>query len=284
MTEDLSQVNSNSPAPFIDPSLQRQLNLITGETIDGRPKVRLVWGQSPDATVFYRGENRMRYLLKTTKFLRGWDARYYTESGGLKEIKRLPPSTSPPKAPGALFITPVYEHQDVGIPRWFLEQYLPPSLSIIGWEEARYDTNSETGEIIDELGPPPTNGMYESAFLMLAQHDGCCNESFKPGCLGSYRSPEPYDLEYVRWIMFKLNEEPYKYSWEQMPPPEVVAQAIKDAKYEAEQLQLKEGEELSYAIKNSLLTSRRRLEGDGHGLDRFTYHDLGAAFAKARKF
>ncbi len=274
---------SNIEAPPIDPSLQKQLTLMGGTLLDGRPKLRLVWGQDPSITVFYRGKQRLRYIHHYTEQLVGWNARYYDSAGKLLEVKRFPPSLRPSEAAGALLVDPIMETWDIGIPRWFIEQYMPPSLACQDWDENRHTLDEETKTVIDELGPPPNQGMYEEAFLMIADHTKCCEKGNNVGCPGEYRAPNQTDIEYVRWLMWQLDQEPFKYTWEEMPPADIVAQAIKDSYYEAEELRLAEKRELSYYIQNDLMAHRRRLQG-GSGMDLSTYHDLAPSFERARKF
>lgn len=274
---------SNSEAPPISSGWQKQLTQIGGTLLDGRPKLRLIWGQSPDATIFYRGRQRLRYIHHWTEEIVGWDAHYYDSTGRLLEIKRFPPSLRPSEASGALIVRPVLEVRDIGIPRWFIEQYMPPSLACAGWEDSRHSLDEDTREMVDELGPPPSQGMYEEAFMMIADHSKCCEKGKQSGCPGEYRAPNQMDIEYVRWLMWQLEQEPFRYTWEEMPPAEVVAQAIRDSYYEDAQIKEKEREDLAYCIKNDLMAHKRRLQG-GSGLDLQTYHDLSPSFERARKF
>lgn len=270
MVEPMTQ--RNNPAPDIDPLLQQQLNEIGGLMLDGRPKLRLVWGQDPQTSIFWEGRQRLRYLLATTREFVGWKA--YELTG----VKIFPPTPQPPKS-SALIVEKFYEEEDIGIPRWYVEQIIPGEFLVDGWEKMRYDM--EEGQLIDSLGPPPPEGDYEEAFYMIADHSKCCpNNNFKIGCKGDYREPQQYDIEYVRWLMRQLQDEPFRYDWQSVPPPEVVVQSLLDRKTASLHNQLKKREETEYAIRNSLLS----MKGKTFGVTPMTVPDLGAIFTGARRY
>lgn len=264
----------NVGAPFVDSGFQKKLTDIAGTTLDGRPRVRLVWGQDPQATIFYCGEQRLRYIHHFEESIVGWRASYYNQDGTLREVKVFGPSIEAPAAPGAQIVTPISERRDIGIPRWFLEQYMPPSVACRGWET--FD---------EELGPPPRDGQYEEAFLMIADHSDCCKEELQAGCPGKYCAPDQRHLTYVQFLMWALNSEPYRYTWEEMPPPELIAQDIKERESRIATNRELIKSETNYILQNAMMTHRRRIAGGGgSGLDLNTYHDFGGAFAKAKKF
>lgn len=263
---------ANYPAPRIDPSFQKQLTLLGGTLIDGRPKLRLIWGQSPKATDFWKGQRRLRYLYKAEQVMVGW------ASG---DGKMYPPTTEPPpfEETGSLVVDPVYTFHDIGIPRWYIEQIMPTAILGQDWDKLRYDYNPETGELEDSLGEIPALGSYEEAFYMIADHEACCGENaFTVGCKGAYRDPQQSDIEYVRWLMFQLHQEAYRYTWEEVPPPEVVVQSLLDQRTKVEEAEQKKVSETEYAIRNSLLTHKGSVFGGQRTWD------IGAAFARARKF
>lgn len=276
---------ANEPRPYVDPAFERELAKIAGSTLDGKPRLRLVWGQSPEATIFYCGRQRMRYIHHFSEKMVGWEAIWYDKGGKEQHRKRYPLTLEPPKADGARFVRPIIETVDVGIPRWFIEQYMPPEVACAGWHSQRYTTDFEKGEMVDELGPPPTQGMYEEAFHMIADHAKCCPKQKKNGCPGFYRAPDQRDLEFVKYCWYAMNQEPYRYGWEQMPPPEVLKQDNRDRWTDHVYYQAHMEAETEYALRSAITPHRNRIFGSTHGgLDKFTYHDLSPAFSKAKKF
>ncbi len=243
---------------------------------DGRPRLRLIWGQSPLASVFWKGERRLRYLYKTEHRLIGWMA---------PDGRMFPPTVEPPSVEQtqALVVEPVYQDEDIGIPRWYIEQMMPSSILCAEWDKIRYDMNLERGELEDSLGPPPSTGDYEEAFYMVADHDACCpGNSFHPGCKGSYRDPNQGDIEYIRWLMKQLNDEPFRYTWEEVPPPEVVVQVLQDSKNAEIERRVKKNTETAYAIRNSIMSAKgSTLSG---AVRPITVPDLGNIFKHAQKF
>lgn len=265
--------NVNNPAPAIDPSLQQQLDEIGGVMVDGRPKLRLIWGQDPQATVFWQGRQRFRYLAGVEREFVGWKA--YELAG----VKIYPPTVQPPKT-DALVVERIWDEKDIGIPRWFIEQIMPAAIVCDGWDDVKMDVG-EDGTIIDSLGPKPSDGFYEEGFYMVADHSNCClNNSFTPGCKGEYRPPQQYDIEYVRWLVKQLNDEAFKYHWEDVPTPQTVVQSLLDRKTNIIHQKIRRVEEVDYGIRNSLLS----LKGKTFGVRPVTVPDVSAIFNRARKF
>ena len=260
---------SNSSAPAINPSLQNQLTLIGGVMKDRRPRIRLVWGQSAESSIFWRGRQRLRYLWEWKRQLIGYRS---IDANGNEPPKFFAPTVELPSfAPGVL-LEPLYEDIDIGIPRWYVEQMMPAAIACDGWKDERYD--KVDGTLVDSMGEPPVTGTYEEAFYMIADHSHCAHV---PGytCYGEYREPQQYDVEYVRWLFHQLNQEPYRYSWEEVPPPEVVVQALLDRKTALANAAAKKTEETAYIIKDAI--APHTLLGGGH-------FDLGASFARARRY
>lgn len=115
---------------------------------------------------------------------------------------------------------------------------------------------------------------------MVASHENCCGpDYFRPGCVGQYRAPEGYDLEYVRWLLRQLDNEPYRYDWNEIPPPEVVAQAIRDREAAAKERSDRKIQETADLIADAIRPHIHRYSGH-----KFRYYDIGEAFQQARKF
>lgn len=153
----------NRPPP-VDLSIwQKRIDSITGKTPENRSRLRIVWGQSFDATMFCMGRRRMRYPF--------WR---YEEDG---------------------------EIRDIGTPRFYVEELhdIAELKTNDGWERSRYQW--EGLEKIDVLGPMPEEGFYTSVFL-IGHHDSlCCDGAGHVKgdlCIGAYRPPTDSDLARIR--------------------------------------------------------------------------------------
>lgn len=151
----------NVPSPVDLKAFQTRIDRICGKTPDGKSKVRVVWGQQ--ATQFIMGRQRMKYPF--------W--RY--EEGG--------------------------EIHDIGTPRFYLEElHVNAELQSAGrWDEARYTWMD--GELVDILGPIPSEGFYSPLWCIAHHDDYCCNgKGYIKGeaCLGAYRPPVDSDIERIQ--------------------------------------------------------------------------------------
>lgn len=250
---------SNAEEPFIDPGFRQKLLELGGEW-NGLPRLRVVWGQSPLASIVYRGRHRLKYLYKTEVFWKGWKTTSFGKNGQVKSVKMIKaPYANPPHKALGLIVEPVWEEHDIGIPRFFVEQLLHPNVVAEGWEIERYGSNPDTGEVEDLLGPAP-NIYYEDAFYMIASHDKCEKRVgvCVPGCRGEYRAPEQMDIAYVQWLLKELEKENYSWGWDEIPSPEVVAEALiaqKKASAERRFQRVIATEEL---FRKEILAGRRR--------------------------
>jgi len=164
----------NQDSPVSLKPWQDRLDRIAGLTVDGKSKLRIVWGQDFNlASMISCGKRRLKYPF--------W--RY--EEGG--------------------------EIRDIGVPRFYVEE-LHLNLELQqkdGWERARYYWDEETGEKIDVLGPIPPEGFYTALFL-IAHHDSLCCDGkgivkHEP-CLGSYRPPADSDLQRVHRMKWRRDQ------------------------------------------------------------------------------
>lgn len=240
----------NNSQPFVPKEIQAQLTLIGGTVLDGRPRLRLVWGQSKEASIFWKGRQRLRYLYEWRRELVGYKA---IDPLGREPTRFFEPSVELPPFRKGILLEPLYEDVDIGIPRFYIEQLMPAELLCQDWDKLRYDVDGETGKIEDSLGPPPVHGEYQEGFYMIADHSQCCPDNmFRPGCYGSFRAPQQYDVEYVRWLWHQLEQEPYRYSWEEVPPPQVIVQALLDRKTARLNALAKKQETLEYLAKQAV--------------------------------
>lgn len=175
----------NAPCPVDLKSFQERIDRALGKMPDGKPKVRVVWGQA--ATQFVMGRQRMKY-----PFYR------YMEGG---------------------------EIQDIGTPRFYFEElHTNAELQTQGrWEQARWAWID--GEKVDLLGPIPEDGFYSPLFAIAHHDDYCCGgREFIRGepCLGAYRPPTDSDITRLQ-RMHKRKEQASRHELD--PTPEQVTKA-----------------------------------------------------------
>lgn len=161
----------NVPSPVDLKPWQERINKIAGISLDGKPRLRIEWGQDMDnAGMWSCGARRAKYPF--------WR---YEEAGQIC---------------------------DIGTPRFYVAE-LHSNAELKrgnGWERARYYRDEVSGEMIDVLGPIPEEGFYNSVFL-IAHHDAlCCNGTgivkHEP-CLGAYRPPADSDLQRIRRMKYR---------------------------------------------------------------------------------
>lgn len=206
--------------PWFDvEGFQKRINDRVGLNRDGRPIVRLVWGQDIWQEVW--GERTPRYW--TRRLRKGADIAWYT------------------------------------IPRWMLESRIEPEQYVDAWNATRYSlrdpvagdgfrcedcgttreprlvgsrvyctgcmgTNVKGGAVVDKGPPPPEMYVYLSE---CAEHEAitdqvsgwaaCCTRAFytdRSRCWGLYRPPAEIDLAVVERTVQALNSskahDPYK--------------------------------------------------------------------------
>ncbi len=183
----------NCPTPVDLSSFQKRINLAVGLASNGKPKIRIVWGQDFEQTkMICFGAWRLRY-----PFYR------YAEGG---------------------------EIHDIGIPRFFVEElHSNAELNHNGaWDSARYSWIDGAGKV-DALGPIPEDGFYTEVF-QIAYHDNLCcggREMVKgEKCLGAYREPNDSDLQRIRRMVQRREQASND---ERAPTAELIAKRTADA-------------------------------------------------------
>lgn len=157
---------------------QASLDSIVGLEADGTPRLRLVWGQD----------------LRTTET---WDRyqKLYRPRYAHRRVRRdvISPSTG--------LIEPRYDW--IGVPRYFIEAYVPRLHLNPLEEKAGADPDGDTYAEARTVG-----GIYVTATPILEHSqvigEGgwriCCLEAVRLGrkCWGRYREPDQFDLDTVR--------------------------------------------------------------------------------------
>ena len=178
---DPTKWDSNEPSPMAAVDLARfqaALVSIVGAEEDGTPHMRVVWGQDLKATAIwdrYAREWRPRYAHERIK------SQVFNPATGLFETK----------------------YDWIGVPRFFIEAYIPPVHAKPAEEKAGVDAD---GDVFAEAKQP--EGMWMTA-TPICQHSQlkvesgwrtCCYNAIwnKQTCWGTYREPDDFDLETVR--------------------------------------------------------------------------------------
>lgn len=183
--EKLIVENGNVSSPVNLRIWQERIDNIVGKTVEGRSKLRIVWGQSFDATIWCLGRRRMHYPF------------WRVEENG--------------------------EIQDIGTPRFYIEELhdLAELKAGDNWEKSRWSW--EGGTPVDVLGPIPDEGFYSAVFTIAHHDDLCCGgaENIKgTACLGAYRPPTDSDLTRIRRMLFRRNNATQT---ENAPTPELIS-------------------------------------------------------------
>jgi hypothetical protein len=218
----------NIPAPSRNKYIQDRINKITGKTPEGRPILRIEWGQ--EQMEFTCGEDRAKYLYATALVPHKFN---FTdlETGELKSIPwdKAPDGITPANNPSMF----THYRYDVGVPRFFVAEHQPRPTYVPDWEANRYHTDEVTGELIDVLGPCPED--FYIPLFCIAEHNSCCNGrgvKYTPSpeaCFGKFRFPNDSDVQRIQ-RMLQLREAAHQY---RSPDETRVSQAEADeiAKY-----------------------------------------------------
>lgn len=160
----------NVSSPIDLKPFQARIDKAIGKTVEGRSKVRIIWGQSREAQQVSFGRFRMKKAF------------WRFEEGG--------------------------ELHDIGVPRYIVEQlHDRAELNRSGaWEKARYQWIEGRGKV-DVLGDIPEDGYYTELFTVALHDAACCNGQeyifrLQEACIGGYREPNEEDLERIRRMLW----------------------------------------------------------------------------------
>jgi hypothetical protein len=236
----------NAAAPAVSSSWQKQLTALLGLTPDGRPKLRLVWGQ--EATHFFMERERLKYIRSRSPVFTGWQESKKDElTGETVVVNHYPPTLEPPEVPDGHLLQPTGRMETIGIDRWFIELWRGPRIASGGhtveaWEKTYrykhlYDPTKGIYRNVDVHGEYPHVGEYaKSPYAwpwMIARHcrqKSCCDDREAQGyvCLGEYRAPEQRDIGFLAYLVAEKNKQPYVSEYDQIAPIEAVAQEVSE--------------------------------------------------------
>ena len=250
MSYELDQKNPetliNAPAPYCPDWFHQTLEQIGGKQLDGKPNLRVIWGQTERK--FACGRERVKY--PTSFYAEKADYTFRLRNIETNEVTlctyeefMLAKKAYEAADPDITHLAEYKVTRDVewiGYPRWIIEQYEPVVLlkdSPAAWELHRYGWwfNPETKkqEWTDLIGPFPYEGRYNH-FLTIKEDDGTDH--------GKYKAPSEGEITLIKQAL-QAREEYKSVS---------VEQAIKNYK-EAQEARLEKAEtELSDEIANSL--------------------------------
>jgi hypothetical protein len=266
---DLEPFTKNYPSPVNLERWQTQINRIVGQSVDGRPLLRIVWGMDEHLLVFRPFPNGepgygMKYVYSGEFIEHELQQEITTEKG---EIKNL----------GAVS----YERVEVGIPRFIIEQLHVDEEYRQSHEDQRYHWMD--GVLVDILGPAPAEGFYSEVFTIASHDERCCGgkewfhkketgpqgERITHGqerCFGGYRVPLERDLKRIRHMKQMRDRQPFQHMPGQRIPDHVKAQAARDARTRQEQEEAKMKARYRSAIDDWFQTHGHRFKTDDPGV------------------
>lgn len=270
--------------PWFDvQAFQQRINDRVGLNRDGRPIIRLVWGQDITQNVYQ--EETPRYWLKRLKRQTGYT--WWT------------------------------------VPRWIFERRVEPEQYTAAWNATRYSLHDPTegdgqrcedcgsssepalisgklfcrscgsssisgGRVVDK-GPPPRD--YYVYMMDASEHEGmldaenawpaCCARQFytdRARCWGRYRPPSALDLTIIDQAVQAMNADKYRDPYRPLTPQELL-----DAELAANK-QLERSQEIMANLEAEIFRDfLATYPYPGYQLGAGHFSDLGPAFQRGEK-
>jgi hypothetical protein len=217
---------------------QERINERVGLNKDGRPILRLVWGQDAMQRAF--NEETPRYWTRRAKF--GESYSYWR------------------------------------VPRFMLEKRMEPEQYAPAWEASRWAIKDEYGVPVDKGPPPPEyyTFAYLCATHEREGEDGwaaCCTRAFytnRTRCWGEYRAPTESDLDLVSRAMREMEADKFRDPYRPLTPAELAETEL------AANMQVERAAEQMEAYEADMLRDFNRLHGHRLFEGPNSFHDLGA--------
>lgn len=246
----------NHQPPIISNRWQNELNRLAGFAPNGYPHLRLEWGCT---TTWTAANKDLKYLYKRQTRQTGWGVHVYNDAG--EQIKTLrfklndniPP---PDKNYGVAF--PINIEEEIGIARYWISQYIPPSL-VGPWDEARFRTINKNPNA--DMGSFPREGMYYLGFHLLCRHDPkCCTKAKdeKRKCFGYFRPPSDLDILYVSSLIKERDRDPAAHDWTESASDNDMYRTLKNLNNSRNERLEKEREEMKLRIRDAFKTHKGR--------------------------
>lgn len=274
----------NYPPPPVEIEFLKELVSIGGLTDSGYPHLRLAWGQAgrgPFASLYLmNGEYHLKYRhhVKKTPLLcfpiHGLD-------GKIVDYDIYEPGDVLP----AGICGQLTMREDIGIPRFFMEQAL--AIEPEEWEHQRQMAVTR-GE--EDQGPCPEGALVYELMYCLAVHDGCCNKAGLnergKECRGQYRPPGDLDLRVLRSVENEMRATEGwagNAGWRNPATARHVAQAVKEHRDRDAKQDIADEHEQRYLIASQLKPHVKRLTGEGSGMDFQKYKFVPSSYEHVRR-
>lgn len=262
----------NYMPPPISSRWQRELINLAGRAPNGLPHLRLEWGCT---TTWTPDVKELKYLQRRDTVQTGWGIHVHDSEGrvvqtlhfGLKDSLPLPQPSH-----GKVFA--ITEDIEIGIPRFWISQYIPPDL-VGNWEEARKRVLEKVGSHADMRGRP-NQGMYYLGFHGIWEHDSgrkCCEEAktYRRKCFGHYRDPSDLDLLYCSHLWKSMKDHHWKYDWTQSADAETMNNTLDRLLSRHEKEEQKDYEAMRLRIRDAFKSHRGEFTSR-KGRDTFYIH------------
>ena len=189
----------NYPCPLDLAPIQKQFDALTGRTVTGQSRLKVVWGMAPDDVMWVEG----RWMRQHPHWRTLVQEERFNPATGLFQIRQ--------------------ELHEIGNPRFYVMELHEGAelMADDNWQKSRYEWRD--GVLVDVLGPIPEEGFYTDLFTVAHHDHHCCNGAEHVGglpCLGGYRAPGAPDLERVRRILWRRDHATMD---ELSPSPELLA-------------------------------------------------------------
>lgn len=263
------------PCPSIVSRRQRELNLVAGFAPNGYPMLRLEWGST---CTMSETNADLKYYYSTRERQTGWGVHVFDSAGNVIRTLNFTMKDKvpePDKYRGCAF--PIMIKEQIGIPRFWISQYIPPTL-IGPWDEVRGRVLTNTNAKAD-IGEYPRHGFYWRGFHMLAQHGPngsgvtCCTKANdgRVKCFGLYREPSELDILYCSELHKQATLNQDSHSWMEAADDTTMRKVLMNLNNKKEETAAKEREEMKLRIRDAFRTHRGRYTAR-KGVDTFFIH------------
>jgi len=262
----------NYPPPLGIEKWQRELNRVAGFAPNGMPHLRFEWGCITTWTPYVK---ELKYLQRRDEVQTGWGVHVFGPDSRIIRTLRFGLKADIPQPSETYGIAfAIMEQIEIGIPRWWISQYTPPSL-IGPWEEPRQKVLEEHGSKAD-MGSFPGEGMYYLGFHGLWHHEGrkCCELAKKQNgrkCFGYFRMPTELDILYVSSLWQSMERDVKDYDWTESADDRTMYRILKQLNDRHEKENKADREAMKARIRDTFKTHRGRLTAR-KGRDTFLIH------------
>ena len=271
------------PPPAVSDRWQKELVRIAGLTPTGLPHLRLEWGGTCTWTPATKD---LKYLHRTQDRQIGWLLDIKDSQGRVVRRRKFPMRISDTVMDRARAEVGLGEYaglpypemllnEQIGIPRFWISQFVPPSL-VGPWDEVRHRVRDNAGVGSgSDPGAFPREGMYYLGFHPIWDHDNarkCCAlaRERRGTCFGYYRPPSEVDTMYCA-VLWRENLQDYRHDWRDAPTPEEMRKNLMRLVDKHQEVEKKQREESKLRIRDVFKTHEGRFRSR-KGVNRFIIH------------